>query len=155
MTVIYLAGTENDSKWREAFIQEIAKQLVTDLKIDQTTAFNFVCSQVLFPTNNKDLDRVNRGKTKYIAHVITPRMTGFMDLFEALYDSFKRSKKTAYCLLKLDFKENNEGILFDQNDLNSLKEVMDKIKKENVPAFENFSDFVKHFYPIIKGNYKS
>lgn len=158
MSMIYLAGTENGSKWREAFIMEIAKKIAEDTKQTPEFAFNTICGFFVFPTENKDLDRLNRGKVKHIVHVLSPRMTGVMNIFELTYDAMKRSKKMSFCILKVDF-DDKQSIVFDQAYLDSLKSMGTALTLENVTRFENFSDMVKHYYPIVlellnKGNKK-
>ncbi len=158
MSTIYLAGTENGSRWREAFIMEMAKKISQDIQQTPEAAFNAICSFFVFPTENKDLDRLNRGKVKHIIHVLSPRMTGVMNVFELTYDAMKRSKKMSFCILKVDFDE-KQSIVFDQAYLESLKSMGTALTLENITRFENFSDMVKHYYPIVlellnKGNKK-
>lgn len=158
MSVIYLAGTENNSKWREAFITEIAKKISEDTKQNADLVFNTICPFFVFPTENKDLDRLNRGKVKHIIHVLSPRMTGIMNIYELTYDAMKRSKKMSFCILKVDF-DDKQSIVFDQAYLDSLKSMGTALGLESIARFENFSDMVKYYYPIVlqlmnKGNKK-
>lgn len=150
MSLVYLAGTENDSKWRIAFIDKISKRLIEELKIDAVEANKRVISKVLFPTPNVELNRIHRGKAKHIIHAFTPRMTGVMNIAEATYDAVKRSQKTSFILLRFDQGDGEEMIRFEPSYQSSLKELESLFTSEDVKQFENFSDLIEHYYPLFK-----
>jgi len=150
MSLIYLAGTENDSKWRLAFIENISKKLIEEFKLDSLEANKKVLSKILFPTPNVELNRIQRGKAKHIVHVLTPRMSGVMNIAEASYDAVKRSQKMSFIVLRFDQGEGQEMIQFDPKYQASLKDLQRFFESEDVKCFENFSELVDHYYPLFK-----
>lgn len=107
---IFLGGTCNESTWRE--------QLIPMLNIDY---FNPVVDD--WNDEAKKNEIYQKEVCDYLLYTITPKLKGFYSIAEVTYDSIKNPNKTIFCFLKED-----DGIYFDEQELNSLNAIANMIK---------------------------
>lgn len=105
MKKVFLGGTCNDSKWRDA--------LIPALRIDY---FNPVVPDWTEECYQRELRE--REECDYCLYVITPKMTGVYSIAEVIDDSNKRPEKTVFAFLLED-----DGITFDAGQIRSLDRV--------------------------------
>lgn len=127
---IFLGGTCNDSKWRE--------KLIPMLDIEY---FNPVVPEWNDEAYQREL--LERETCDFCLYTITPRMTGFYSIAEAVDDSNKRPQKTILCVL-----ENDEDFVYSSAQLKSLKAVEKMVGKNGGVVFdslENVAAYVNGF----------
>jgi len=114
--------TCNDSTWRE--------RLIHLLKINY---FNPVVKDWTPECQKKEIEV--REISDYVLYVITPKMTGFYSIAEAVEDSNKRPDKTLFCYLIGD--EDKE---FNGHQIKSLQAIANLIKKNGGNCFYSLKD---------------
>lgn len=127
---IFLGGTCNDSKWRE--------KLIPMLDIEY---FNPVVPEWNDEAYQREL--LERETCDFCLYTITPRMTGFYSIAEAVDDSNKRPQKTILCVL-----ENDGDFVYSSAQLKSLKAVEKMVGKNGGVVFdslENVAAYVNGF----------
>jgi len=105
MAKVFLGGTTNRSKWRD--------KIIPKLKINY---FNPVVKEWNENAYKKELEE--RENADFLLYVITPKMTGFYSIAEAIDDSNKHSNKTIFC-----FMDNDDGQNFTAFQIKSLTAV--------------------------------
>jgi len=118
MKKVFLAGTSNGSKWRN--------ELIELLKID---FFNPLDINSL---ENKDEINKQKEVCDYILYVITPKMTGYLNIAEAVDFSNKYPRKTIFCSLPTDGHD-----VFSKFEIKSLNAVGKLIMKNGSQWFKD------------------
>ena len=117
---VFLAGTTNDSTWRERLIEK--------LKIRY---FNPVVPDWNEEAFQRELEE--KEECDYILTVVTPLMTGVFSIAEIVDCSNKNPEKAVFCYLKED-----AGKVFDKGQMMSLDRVGEMVEK-------NGGKFVRDF----------
>lgn len=86
---VFLGGTCNNSKWREALIPLLKCEYFNPVVEDWTPE----CM---------DEEVKQREECDYVLYVLTPYMTGVYSIAELIDDSNKRPEKTIFCVLEKD-----------------------------------------------------
>lgn len=107
---VFLGGTCNDSKWREALIPHLTCDYFNPVVEDWTE-------------EAQQIEIEKRETCDFVLYVITPKMTGVYSIAEAVYDACIKPEKTIFCVLEID--DENE---FTEHQLKSLKMTSDLIK---------------------------
>jgi len=126
---VFLGGTCNESKWREALIEV--------LDIDY---FNPVVDDWTEECYQEELKQ--RQICDYCLYVITPRMAGVYSIAEVVDDSNKRPDKTILCVLSED-TSNKSWMIFNEGQLKSLDKV-------GVMVENNGGKYFKSLYEVAK-----
>lgn len=123
---VFLGGTCNDSKWRNI--------IEPRLDIDY---FNPVVD------NWTEEDYQNELKEREICdfclYVITPKMKGSYSIAEVVDDSNKRPKKTIFCFVERDGKDE-----FDKEQIKSLDKVGVMVKNNGGKYFKSLNEVLKY-----------
>jgi len=125
MKKVFLAGTSNGSNWRN--------ELITLLEID---FFNPL------EANIEDAkDEINKQKETcdYLLYVITPKMTGYLNIAEVVDLSNKYSQKTIFCSLSTDGQN-----VFGKFELKSLNAVGKLIMKNGSQWFKDIEELADY-----------
>jgi len=121
MAKVFLGGTVNNSQWRE--------ELIPKLKVD---FFNPVVEDWTEKKKKKEL--AARESCDFCLYVLTPKISSFYSIAEAIDDSNKRPKKTIFCFLLDD-----AGQKFSDFQIKSMKAI-GKMVKENGGQWLNSID---------------
>lgn len=122
MKKVFLGGTCNDSKWREA--------LIPQLKVDY---FNPVVPNW---TPECQAEEVKQRQTcDYCLYVLTPKMTGVYSIAEVVDDSNKRPEKTVMCYLS-----NDGDATFTPHQLKSLKQTGAMVVGNGAKSFNSLDE---------------
>ncbi|WP_026884245.1 nucleoside 2-deoxyribosyltransferase domain-containing protein [Clostridium akagii] len=130
MKKVFLGGTCNKSKWRDA--------IIAFLKIEY---FNPVV-EVWTPECQKE-EMEQRENCDYCLYVITPRMKGVYSIAEVADDSNKRPFKTIFGYLTHDFGDEQNTIWFDEDQIKSLDQVGTMVEN-------NGGNFLKDLNSIVE-----
>ncbi len=125
MKKVFLAGTTNGSTWRD--------ELIELLKID---FFNPLDIQ---KGNKKDEINQQKESCDYLLYVITPKMSGFFNIAEAVDFSNKYPHKTIFCSLPADGQN-----VFSKFEIKSLNAVGKMILKNGSQWFKDIDKLVKY-----------
>ena len=135
---VFLGGTCNESKWRDA--------LIPMLNIDY---FDPVVDDWTEECYQEELKQ--REKCDYCLYVITPRMTGVYSIAEVIDDSNKRPNKTIFCFLKHDLSdykmkngERNYIQSFDKGQIKSLDKVGIMVKNNGGKYFKSLEEIAEY-----------
>lgn len=123
---VFLGGTCNNSTWRD--------RLIKNLKIDY---FNPVVEDWT-PECQAEEERQKNEECNIHLYVITPLMTGVFSIAEAVQSSNDWHKQTYFCYL-----EEDDGKLFENFQIKSLKATADLIKKNGGKTFTSLDELVK------------
>ena len=124
---VFLGGTCNGSKWRDA--------IKPQLKIDY---FDPVCSGEW--TQEAYLRELQERETAdFVMYVLTPKMTGVYSVAEVVDDSNKRPEKTLFCFLEKDDPE-----AFSPVQIKSLNAVAKMITKNGGRVFASLAEMVNY-----------
>ncbi len=126
MAKVFLGGTVNNSQWRE--------ELIPRLKVD---FFNPVVEEWTDEAYKKELTA--RENCDFCLYVLTPKISSFYSIAEAIDDSNKRPQKTIFCFLLDD-----EGQKFSDFQIKSMKAI-GKMVKENGGQWLNSIDEIASF----------
>lgn len=126
MAKVFLGGTVNESTWRDTIIQK--------LTIDY---FNPVVDNWDEASYKRELEE--REKCDFCLYVITPKITGYYSIAEAVDDSNKRPHKTVYCIL-----DNDDGQTFSAHQLKSVKRTGELIARNGGQYFHNLEEVVDY-----------
>lgn len=152
MKKVFLGGTCNDSKWRDA--------LIPMLKVDY---FNPVVDDWTEECYQEELKQ--RKECDFCLYVITPRMRGVYSIAEVIDDSNKRPNKTIFCILKSDVKyipsirwnnESNEFCIghdeiekqFDEGQMKSLDKVGRMVKMNGGKYFKSLEEVASYLNKV-------
>ena len=126
MKKVFLGGTCNNSKWRDVISPK--------LKIDY---FNPVVEDWTEEDYQNELKE--RENCDYCLYVITPKMSGVYSIAEVIDDSNKRPKKTIFCFVNKDGK--NE---FDDTQIKSLDKVGVMVETNGGKYFKSLGDTINY-----------
>ena len=126
---VYLAGTCNNSIWREELIKKLSKKV--SYINPKTTNWNHEIEMKM---------RKEKQKCKYVLYVITSEMKGVLAIANLVDLANKVPERLLFCYIK-------EG--FDEKQKASLEEVKFLLKEHNVKTFENLNE-VAEFINNIK-----
>lgn len=129
---VFLGGTCNESIWRD--------DLIEMLKIDY---FNPVVDDWTPKCMAREIEE--RKICDFCLYTITPRMTGVYSIAEVIDDSNKRPNRTLFCVL-----ENDEGLLFTDDQLKSLEQVKNMVKRNGGQVFISLSSVAEFLNKITK-----
>ena len=125
---VYLAGTCNNSKWREELIQKFNAEV--SYINPQTTNWNHDVEMKM---------RKEKQKCKYILYVITSEMKGVLAIANLVDLANKCPERLLFCYIK-------EG--FDDKQIASLEEVKFLLKEHNVKIFDNLDEVAEFINKI-------
>ncbi len=125
MTKVFLGGTTNRSKWRD--------KIIPKLKIDYFNPVVKEWNEDAYKTELKE-----RENADFLLYVITPRMTGFYSIAEAVDDSNKHSKKTIFCFIDKD-----DGEEFSAFQIKSLTAVAKMVELNGGKWAKNLDEVVE------------
>lgn len=114
---VFLGGTCNNSTWRD--------ELIPLLNIEY---FNPVVENWTPECQAEEIQQ--RRECDYCLYVITPEMTGFYSIAEAVDDSNKRPNKTLFCVL-----QSAGDKVFDKHQLKSLLATSTMIQENGGQVF--------------------
>lgn len=120
---VFLGGTCNGSKWRDEI-----KPLLTIDYYDPVC-----CGEWNEEARRHEIEE--RKISDFVLYVITPKMTGFYSIAEAIDDSNKQPEKTLFCYLMTD-----EGLAFTDAQLKSLSATAKMVKANGGKLFDNLAD---------------
>lgn len=126
---VYLAGTCNNSKWREKLINKLSKNV---------TYINPTCDDWNHEVEMKM--RAEKQKCKYILYVITKEMKGVLAIANLIDLSNKNPKKLLFCYIKHGF---------DNEQIKSLEEVKFLVEENHAKTFNDLdevSDFLNNLH---------
>ena len=106
---VFLGGTCSGSKWRD--------ELISKLNSD-VTYFNPVIIDRQWSQKDEEIENRYKKTCKYMLFVITPRMNGFYSIAEVVDSSYKKPRKTIFCVLDTDGEK-----LFNDEQKKSLRAV--------------------------------
>lgn len=122
MTKVFLGGTCNESRWREA--------LIPKLRID---SFNPVVDDWNEAAQQRELHE--RATCDFVLYCITPRMTGVYSIAEVVDDSNKRPETTILVVL-----DHDTGVLpFNKSQILSLEGMMRLVAANGAHVFSSLS----------------
>jgi len=121
---VFLGGTCNESTWRD--------ELIPKLKIDY---FNPVVEDWNDEAHKRELKE--REESDFVLYVITPKMIGVYSIAEVIDDSNKRPKKTIFCYLKNDGKQE-----FSSGQVKSLDAVGKMVDKNGGNWFQSIHEVI-------------
>jgi hypothetical protein len=120
---LFLGGTCNRSKWRE--------QLIEGLNMDY---FNPVVDEWNDASQAEEIKQ--RALCDFCVYVLTPKMTGFYSIAEAVEDAVQRPEKVVFCVLARDGEDE-----FSPFQVKSLQAVAELIERHTgKPAFTSLDD---------------
>ena len=135
---VFLGGTCNESKWREA--------LIPLLKIDY---FNPVVED--WTPECQEEERKQRAECDFVLYVIAPLMMGVYSIAEVIDDSNKRPEKTIFCLLESDFSQDpmylrgmEHKVEFTKGQLKSLRQVFEMVNRNGGISFNGLDEVAKY-----------
>jgi len=134
---VFLGGTCNGSKWRDAFLND---QKSKDLGIEY---FDPVVKDWTEECQKREI--YERENCDFCLYVITPLMTGVYSIAEAVEDSNKRPAKTLFCFLSTDSIESNNYI-FDKFQIKSLYSVGHLIANNYGTFFAGLEHVLTYLY---------
>ena len=117
---VYLAGTCNNSKWRE----ELIKKLQYNVKY-----VNPICDNWNHEIEMKM--REKKKQCKYILYVITKEMKGVLAIANLIDLANKNPEKLLFCYIK-------DG--FDSEQIKSLEEVKFLVEENNAKTFNSLAE---------------
>ena len=129
MKKVFLGGTCNGSMWRQGVIDK--------LKIDYYDPVGETWTKEMMQEEIRQ-----RETCDYCLYVLTPKMEGYFSIAEVVDDSNKRPNKTIFCFLKED-----DGNVFNDFQLKSLKQIEEMVKANGARSFENLQqvvEFINH-----------
>lgn len=126
MKKVYLGGTCNKSKWRDAVIER--------LKIDY---FNPMLD--VWTEKGYKRELIEREICDYCLYVITPKLVGTYSIAELIDESNKRPEKTLFCYLKTD--EDKE---FTKEQCISLDKIAIMVQKNGGKYFDKLDDIIDY-----------
>jgi hypothetical protein len=126
MMKVFLGGTCNGSKWRDEFIRH--------LTIDY---FNPVVDDWNEKAQKRELEE--RENCDFCLYVITPKLTGFYAIAEAIDDSNKRSHKTIFCYITKDEEE-----AFSNVQIKSLDAIGELITSNGAKYFKTLQQVLEY-----------
>jgi len=141
---IFMGGTCNESQWRESLKDEICRllkcpnnsydYLLQEKKID---LFNPVVKDWIEECQKKEIEK--RKTCDYVLYCITPKMTGVYSIAEAVHDSCVRPKKTLFCYINADGRDE-----FTEGQIKSLNAVSDLVSRNGATCFKSLDDLAMH-----------
>lgn len=126
MKKVFLGGTCNKSKWRDAVIER--------LKIDY---FNPMLD--VWTEEGYQRELIEREICDYCLYVITPKLVGTYSIAELIDESNKRPEKTLFCYLKTD--EDKE---FTKEQCISLDKIAIMVQKNGGKYFDKLDDIIDY-----------
>ena len=126
MKKVYLGGTCNKSKWRDAVIER--------LKIEY---FNPMLD--VWTEEGYQRELIEREICDYCLYVITPKLVGTYSIAELIDESNKRPEKTLFCYLKTD--EDKE---FTKEQCISLDKIAIMVQKNGGKYFDKLDDIIDY-----------
>ena len=123
---VFLGGTCNKSKWRN--------ELISKLKIKY---FNPAVEN--WDKEAKRNEIKERKNCDFVLYVITPKMTGLYSIAEVVEDAIKQPNKTLFC-----YTEQDGNKKFNEQQLNSLKEISNMIKRNKGKIFNNLEEIADY-----------
>lgn len=111
MAKVFLGGTVNNSSWRDEIIPRLEINYFNPI-VKEWTEEDY--KQELFEREHSD----------FCLYVLTPKLTGFYSIAEAIDDSNKRPKKTIFCYLPEDKDKK-----FSEFQIKSMNAVGKMVKK--------------------------
>ena len=131
MKKVFLGGTCNESKWREA--------IIAFLKIKY---FNPVVEDWTPSCQEEEIKQ--RDTCDYCLYVLTPRMKGVYSIAEVIDDSNKRPGKTIFCYLTHDFGDDKDFVWFDKAQIKSIEQVGKMVEKNGGKFFKDLNLIVEY-----------
>lgn len=116
---VFLGGTCNDSNWRDTLIPMIFCDYFNPVVDDWTE-------------EDQQIEIEKRESCDIVLYCITPKMTGVYSIAELVYDSCNRPKKTVFCYLEKDDKDE-----FNEHQIKSLEMVAKMIEENGCPVFRD------------------
>ena len=126
MTKVFLGGTVNNSTWRE--------EIIPRLQIDY---FNPTVEEWTEEAYKKEL--FEREHCDFCLYVLTPKLTGFYSIAEAIDDSNKRPEKTIFCYIPED-----EDKKFGKFQIKSMNAVGKMVKKNGATWLDSIDEVVDY-----------
>jgi hypothetical protein len=126
MKKVFLGGTCNGSKWRDA--------LIKNLKISY-----FQPQQEGWTPEMMQEEIKQREECDFCLYVITPKMEGFYSVAEVVDDSNKRPGKTIFSFLLKD-----EGEIFSEHQKKSLEQTAKMVKDNGARFFSTFEEIADY-----------
>ncbi len=126
MTKVFLGGTVNNSTWRE--------EIMPRLEIDY---FNPTVDEWTDEAYKKEL--FEREHCDFCLYVLTPKLTGFYSIAEAIDDSNKRPQKTIFCYIPED-----QDKKFGKFQIKSMNAVGKMIKKNGALWLDSIDEVVDY-----------
>lgn len=123
---VFLGGTCNGSNWRNV--------LIPMLNIDY---FNPVVEDWTPECQAEEIKQ--RQECDYVLYVITPKMTGFYSIAEAVDDSNKRPEKTIFCWTD---KNSIEWTVHQHKSLNAVSRMIEENGGKTFRSLESVADFL-------------
>lgn len=128
---VFLGGTCNESKWRNALIHELK----------DVDYFNPVVED--WTEECMAEERKQRKECDYCLYVITPRMTGCYSIAEVVQDACFRPEKTIFCVTEFDqdFDDpQHASITYDDHMKKSLKQVSQMVQACGTKTFQTLQE---------------
>ena len=126
MKKVFLGGTCNNSKWREAIIPKI--------EIDY---FNPVVDNWTEEDYQEELKQ--RELCDYCLYVITPKMTGVYSIAEVIDDSNKQPEKSIFLFINKDGKDK-----FEEHQIKSLDKVGIMVENNGGKYFKTLKELLNY-----------
>lgn len=126
MKKVFLGGTCNGSTWREG--------LIKNLKINY-----FQPQQEGWTPEMMEEEIKQREECDFCLYVITPKMTGFYSIAEAVDDSNKSPGKTIFSFLNED-----DGETFSEHQQNSLEQTAKMVTKNGAKFLKTFEEIAEY-----------
>ncbi len=124
MKKVFLSGTTNGSTWRD--------ELIKLLKIDYFNPKDFV--------NSKEIIAEQFELCDYILYMITPKMSGFYNLAQAVDLSNKNPKKLILCILLSD--KNDVFGRFQIKSLNATSKLIENNGSKCFKDIQKLADYL-------------
>jgi len=129
MKKVFLGGTCNGSLWRNDVIEKLKMRYYDPAGEDWTPEM-------------MEEELKQRQECDFCLYVLTPKMEGFYSVAEVIDDSNKRPGKTIF-----NFINKDEGKIFSDVQIKSLKQVAKMVKENGAKYFETLQeviDFLNH-----------
>ena len=128
MKKVFLGGTCNGSEWRE--------NLIDMLKIDY---FNPVVKDWNQEAYERELKE--RKECDFVLYVLTPKMTGLYSIAEVVDDSNKQPEKTIFCVLDIDYDDDeDEELEWSKHQRKSLTAISKMVVENGGSSFESLEE---------------
>lgn len=128
---VFLGGTCNGSKWRDSFVKDLKCRAFNPVVEDWNAIAQ---AQELYWRKNAD----------FCLYCITPLMSGFYSIAEAVDDSNKRPFRTLFCVVAED-----QGLTWEPHQIKSLEMTKQLLSKNYAQVFENLNqvkEFLNKYY---------